>query len=217
MSAPAKPVKRQRMAAGDRRQQLLGAARRAFSESGDITSTTLRDIAREAGVSEAIIYRHFASKEELFFEAVLEPLRDTMQRAIRGTHYPAIDPKERAELVVPFFSDLINELLEALPLIGLVLFGDPTEGSKFYQTSMAHSMDQLGDRLTEYYKDFGIDFPGRLVARAMVGMALMLAMEGRFNPGNFDTAEASSSLSKMIYAGLFPRRQGKGYVFDAAD
>ena len=59
-----------RMSAGDRRTQLIEVALGLFSKHG-FSGTTTREIAAAAGVSEAIIFRHFASKEELY-AALLE-------------------------------------------------------------------------------------------------------------------------------------------------
>ena len=54
-----------RMCAGDRRLQIAEVAMRLFSERG-FRGTTTKEIAQAAGVSEAIIFRHFATKEELY-------------------------------------------------------------------------------------------------------------------------------------------------------
>lgn len=54
-----------RMAAEDRRQQILDIAVRLFSHKG-FRGTTTKEIALAAGVNEAIIFRHFATKEELY-------------------------------------------------------------------------------------------------------------------------------------------------------
>jgi len=54
----------QRLPAAERRQAILEAALRVFSNSSYDGATTA-EIAREAGVSEPILYRHFASKREL--------------------------------------------------------------------------------------------------------------------------------------------------------
>jgi AcrR family transcriptional regulator len=48
-----------------RRQQILDAAIDLFSRRG-FTGTTTREIARAAGVNEALIFRHFARKDDLY-------------------------------------------------------------------------------------------------------------------------------------------------------
>ena len=58
------------MSASDRRTQLLDTALNVFSQKGFNGSTT-KEIAAAAGVTEAIIFRHFPSKLALY-QAVLE-------------------------------------------------------------------------------------------------------------------------------------------------
>jgi AcrR family transcriptional regulator len=58
------------MARAERREQILDAATRAFARRG-FTATSLEDIAAEAGITHVILYRHFASKAELY-RAVLD-------------------------------------------------------------------------------------------------------------------------------------------------
>jgi AcrR family transcriptional regulator len=57
------------MAAAERRQHLVETAIRLFTE-GSYRGTTTAEIARAAGVSEPILYRHFASKRELYLAAL---------------------------------------------------------------------------------------------------------------------------------------------------
>ena len=54
-----------RMAAGDRKQQIIEVAVELFSRRG-FQGTTTREIAQAAGVNEATIFRHFATKSELY-------------------------------------------------------------------------------------------------------------------------------------------------------
>jgi AcrR family transcriptional regulator len=54
-----------RMAGEERRHQLLAVAVSLFSERG-FRGTTTKEIAQAAGVSEAMVFRHFATKEELY-------------------------------------------------------------------------------------------------------------------------------------------------------
>jgi TetR/AcrR family transcriptional regulator len=65
--APARPP---RMPGEDRRKQLLRVAVESFARNG-FSGTKTKDIAAAAGVSEAILFRHFASKEDLY-HAILD-------------------------------------------------------------------------------------------------------------------------------------------------
>ena len=50
---------------GSRRDQILDAAMECFASSG-FRGTTTREIAGRVGLTEAALYRHFASKEALY-------------------------------------------------------------------------------------------------------------------------------------------------------
>jgi TetR/AcrR family transcriptional regulator len=63
-------VPHNRMSAAERQHQLLVAAMNAFSRRG-FKGTTTKEIATAAGVTEAVIFQHFPSKEALY-SAVLE-------------------------------------------------------------------------------------------------------------------------------------------------
>jgi AcrR family transcriptional regulator len=75
MSAPT----RRRLTAEERRSAILDAALTAFSQKG-YHATSLDDIAREAGVSKALIYEHFASKQELHADLIARNARELTQR-----------------------------------------------------------------------------------------------------------------------------------------
>src|SRR6266566_767601 len=59
-----------RMAGEERHLQILRVAMRLFSQHG-FRGTTTKEIALAAGVSEAMVFRHFATKEELY-SAILD-------------------------------------------------------------------------------------------------------------------------------------------------
>jgi AcrR family transcriptional regulator len=58
-----------RLTAPERRLELVQTALRVFTE-GSYRGTTTAEIARAAGVSEPILYRHFASKRDLYLAAL---------------------------------------------------------------------------------------------------------------------------------------------------
>lgn len=59
------------------RELLLGAARSTFAARGYARSST-REIADAAGVSEALLFRHFGTKANLFELAILDPFQGFM-------------------------------------------------------------------------------------------------------------------------------------------
>ena len=67
MSQSALPASR--MSAPDRRQQLLETALDLFSRKG-FEGTTTKELASAAGVAEAVIFRHFPSKQALYTAAL---------------------------------------------------------------------------------------------------------------------------------------------------
>ena len=75
-----------RMAAAERRQHLVETAIRLFTE-GSYRGTTTAEIARAAGVSEPILYRHFASKRDLYLAAlehVWAKTRESWEKALEA-------------------------------------------------------------------------------------------------------------------------------------
>jgi AcrR family transcriptional regulator len=83
---------RVRLAAPERRAALLDCACRVFSE-GSYRGTTTAEIAREAGVTEPILYRHFASKRDLYLSCLEEAwarVRELWERTIENEPDPAL-------------------------------------------------------------------------------------------------------------------------------
>lgn len=68
-----RPGARKLLSRTERRAQLIQAAATAFARQG-YSGTGLEDVALQAGVTRAIIYRHFESKQELY-RAVLDDTR----------------------------------------------------------------------------------------------------------------------------------------------
>jgi TetR/AcrR family transcriptional regulator len=85
------PTTSTRLPAAERRQALVDTALRVFSE-GSYRGTTTAEIAREARVSEPILYRHFDSKRALYLACIEEAwlrLRSHWEEAIAAEPDPA--------------------------------------------------------------------------------------------------------------------------------
>src|SRR5690349_9280786 len=135
MPAPERPQPRRRLTAEARKSSILAAARRAFSETGDMNGTTIKVIAAHSGISEGVIYRHFVSKDQLFFEAVVEPLKQATDDLVAATggvdRDEPLTPQRQLDTLNDLYRQLVSTLVEILPLLGLVLFGDPQVARKF--------------------------------------------------------------------------------------
>ena len=88
---------------GDRREQILEAAREVFSRKG-YNEVTVADITARAGIAKGTLYLYFRGKEDLF----LEVIRDAVHRlrlALGEAVGEVDDPLERVRVSVPVIFD----------------------------------------------------------------------------------------------------------------
>jgi len=76
-------TRRSRMKA-ERRQQLVRAASRLFAERG-FRNVSMEDLAAEAGVSGPAVYRHFASKESLLADLLIDVSQQLLEQGAERT------------------------------------------------------------------------------------------------------------------------------------
>jgi len=89
-------------------EDLLDAARQAFVERGFAAST--KEIARRAGVSEGVIFQRFATKEDLFFAAMIPPTADLDQLLRSRSHGRALLEKI-AFAMIDYFRETLPVML----------------------------------------------------------------------------------------------------------
>ncbi|MFC4469548.1 TetR family transcriptional regulator [Streptomyces xiangluensis] len=107
---PGKPLRKRRRDPEGHRAAILEAARHTFTERG-YARTTLREIARRAGVTHGLISRHFSTKERLFLAAV--PGNRDLERVAAGD--PVTLPDRIAHgFVQRMETDAVNDPLVAL-------------------------------------------------------------------------------------------------------
>src|SRR3970040_2291532 len=104
------------------REQILYSSLRLFSEKG-FARTSVRDIAQAAGITDAAIYYHFASKRELF-EALFE------ERGLRH----ALAELEQANITQP--------LLETLTAIAVTALGIMQRNKDFMKVLYSEAMSE---------------------------------------------------------------------------
>jgi AcrR family transcriptional regulator len=202
------PRVRRRLTAEARKSSILAAARRAFTETGDMNGTTIKVIAEHSGISEGVIYRHFESKDQLFFEAVVEPLKEAVDELVAAAAVVDRDqpltPERQLETTMGLYRQLVSTLEKMIPLLGLVLFGDPQVARRFYRENFAVAMDRLAEAWRAVEDRYGIPFESSdISARAVMGIALILALEKHHNR-QFNRDRAVALSSEGTLAGFFP-------------
>lgn len=111
---------RQRLSSAERRRTILSAARGEFARLGFHGASTNR-IAKAAGCSEPMLYKHFCSKLELFLEALRDSIT-SFQTWFDETLDPDLDVSQQAarmvaiELQDPAFHELLQLRMLAVGL-----------------------------------------------------------------------------------------------------
>lgn len=163
------------MAGEDRKLQILRVAMSLFSQRG-FRGTTTKEIALAAGVSEAMVFRHFATKEELY-NAILD------HKACSGD---AVDPevmvadalKRKDDRAV--FEGLIFGALEHHekdPQFQRLLLYSALEGHElaemFFEKFVRRVYEFLGSYIRERQRDGAmVKIDPAVIVRALVGMLI---------------------------------------------
>lgn len=86
-----------------REKEIIAATRALFDERG-VREAQIEDIAKAVGINRAIVYRHFAGKEELFALTLVQYLEE-LRDALQATDDASSTPRDRLEGLVGAFVD----------------------------------------------------------------------------------------------------------------
>jgi AcrR family transcriptional regulator len=183
------------------RQQILDASLRLFSERG-FARTTVRDIAREAGITDAAIYYHFESKTELL-QALVEE---------RG-FLDSLQNLERVEAEIPLSEmvlwmargaiTIMDENRDFLRLIIMEGLGGDEAALQQYNRLIDLWEDALTTVLRRY-KDAGklvTDEPEEHIARQIIHTILMAfedSLYGRHVPPHAMPQERRDAIGSFV-------------------
>ena len=133
-----------RLPAAERRRALVEAALRVFSE-GSYSGATTADIARAAGVSEPILYRHFASKRDLYFACLEEAWQRIRERI--ESQIDELGPEQGFRSVAPATVREMKFLLPSLWMQAITEAGEDEEIRRHVRRHMREVHDFFGDFL----------------------------------------------------------------------
>lgn len=190
---------RKRLTAEERRESILTAGRAVFLEQG-LNGARTRTIAEQAGITEAVLYRHFESKEEIFEAAVLQPLRTMLDDLLERSRVLLGSEEARPRLVMRLESLWLERLAEIVPLLGPALFDDQTLGRECYRGIVAPFLDGLERAAVEN----GLLPAGEAkeLVRAIFGTNLLLVLDRLQQGQDVDIPSLAGQLSDLYLLGL---------------
>jgi TetR/AcrR family transcriptional regulator len=172
-------IQKLRLSSRDRKSQILAAAMELFSDRG-FHATRTRELAERAGVSEALIFRHFPTKEALI-RAILE---------LVGLEERVHEMEERLEKIPAreglraIAEEVLTSLRDKPEIFRLVFFGileTPKLASEFYRKFLSRLL-ALETRLFQRAFAEGNYPAGRvdpdIVARSFHGSLLFYNLAG---------------------------------------
>jgi AcrR family transcriptional regulator len=167
-----------RLPAEARRKAIVDAALRVFSD-GSYAGATTAEIAREAGVSEPILYRHFASKRELYFACL-----DAAWIRIRRKLEAKMDALGAAEAWSSMRASAMREMKTVLPSLWMQAIteaGEDPEIRRHVRGHMREVHDFYADCLRRVQQDGAIPADRNVDAEAwiFIGGSLLLSIADR--------------------------------------
>ena len=190
-----------------RRKEILEAAKRVFSERG-LDGARTREIAAAAGVTPTVMYRYFATKEDLFAAAVIEPLEDLLEK-IYMEHLEdlasAPDVESRTQVLLYQSRTWLETMDEIAPLLGTALFSNARQGAVFYTERVFPAIQRVIEGLPSTIRGWGgEDVDASTLAFTIFGAYFTVAMDRHFRGGgNHD--DMVPKLADQIVYGVMPR------------
>ncbi len=160
----------ERLKAAERREQIVQAAVELFSRRG-FRGTTTREIAEAVGVSEAAVFKYFATKEDLY-TAIIETKARTDE--VIATAEPAAARRDDAGVFRAVGLRFLEETQRDTSLMRLLLFS-ALEGHELSEMFFRSRVRRLHEFLADYIQAGAAAGRFRpmdpmLAARAFLGM-----------------------------------------------
>lgn len=187
-----------------KKQQILHAASSLFLKQG-FSSSSMDNVAQQAGVSKQTVYSHFANKEALFTAAIQHKVNQ-YQLDDQTTPCESLPLQERLNHIALHFLHLLQDP-EAIAMYRIVI-GELQTSTRaaelFYEAGPKHSINMLTDLLDssrnkdmnkEQVKTVAIEFFNLL--KGEYNMKSMLGLDYKLNNAQ-EQALADSAVEHVI-------------------
>ena len=204
------------MSAEDRRLQILRVAVSLFSQRGFVGTTT-KEIAQAAGVSEAMVFRHFATKQELY-SAILDHKAcsgDTMNPEAMVAE--ALLEKDDRAVFERLAVGALNHH-ECDPEFQRLLLHAALEGHElaqmFFEKFVRRVYELLGKYIADRQRDGAmVAMDPAIIVRAFIGMIIHHSLNNNlWDPQRrllkISNQEAAKNFSEILLNGISAGRNG---------
>lgn len=198
------------MPAQDRRLQIMEAAKDLFARQG-FEGTTTREIAARARVNEAIIFRHFPSKEDLYWAIIdhqcqVSGIRESLEKQLKSQ-------RSDREIFGGIAEDIVVRRSRETNLSRLLLFSaleNQRRSQRFFQTHVVEYYELIAEYIRKRIEDGAFrQVDPLLAARGFVGMivyhSLIQEIFGAKRYQDFDVKEVSATLTDIWLGGMEAR------------
>jgi AcrR family transcriptional regulator len=174
----------------ERRNQILDAAARLFARKG-YKGATIREIAREAGVSEGTIYNYFDSKHDLLIslpQRISWPMVSSFVKSARRQAPATVadDEDQMVQLLQATMSSIQQHTDAVKVLLAYIPFMDEEIQAQFLEETtrfFTRIFDFEGFLQARIEASTFRPFDTAIVARAFVGMVLVFVLSQEILPG----------------------------------
>lgn len=200
------PIKRLRGDAQARRRQLIDAAVDLIARRG-YRGTSLKEIARELGVSEPALYYYFRSKEEMLFTIYMDTLT-TALKDVRGIRQGVGTPEQKLRRAIGRFTQVVTE-----QKMFVIFFREKDELSHANWTRITRGERRFIAAISAIVDDGIRDgsfkpMPPTVVTFALLGMAAWVPRWFR-RSGPLSIDQVIEAFCEMVVTGVRQRHRGK--------
>jgi TetR/AcrR family transcriptional regulator len=193
---------RRRLSAEERRHQIVESARTVFLRQGFVGTRT-REIADEAGITEAFLFRFFTSKQELYEAAVAEPMRDLVAELLATANGIGASDVNGREVLRQINQMLARFMSESAPFLATLWLRELGRGREFYQRelrpSLSRPINSVISRITGWNEPAD---EHSLIFAAFVGVHVALAMDAMLRERTFDPRQTAEQLTRLFADGI---------------
>jgi AcrR family transcriptional regulator len=206
-----------RIPAAQRHLQILAVAAELFARQG-FGSTTTRQIAEQARVNEAILFRHFPRKEDLYWAVIEQKCREKSGRAWLAEQLAV--PADEKTVLTAIAVGLLERNKADTTLTRLLLFSALEKhelSTRFVQTYVTGFYDLLAQYVRGRMQAGAFRRVDPVVAaRGFLGMIfhhfLVQEILGEHRFKNFDTREICETFADIWVQGMRAHPVRKGSV-----